>query len=82
MFLLDFPARPARLLADDLEAFPGRGPVHGRIIRELRAPPVDGFVLCRVEDRDLLLLHWWAANRPGAPWRIDLAAALASKVQA
>lgn len=72
MFHFLIAAESAKKLADDLQAFPYRGPVHDRIIAELRKLPEDyeddgsGFsgphVLCHIEPRDRVVLDLWAVD--------------------
>jgi hypothetical protein len=73
-------AEAAKQLAADMEAYPFRGPVHDRIIAELRKPATDreddgsGFVgphvLCSVEPRDQAVLQFWTVDPTYAdrPW--------------
>ncbi|MHB8634224.1 MAG: hypothetical protein ACYDBQ_09715 [Thermoplasmatota archaeon] len=78
MFTFWMPADSARMLANDLEAYPVRGPVHERIIAQLR-PDTGDDVVCQVESRDEPVLAWWADMHPGAPWQPALTTALAMR---
>lgn len=80
-FLIE--ATAAAQLAADMQAFPFRGPVHDRIIAELRKPAQnlrdegDGFagphVLCQIELQDHAVVYLWSVDprygqASGRPW--------------
>jgi hypothetical protein len=84
MFYFLMPERSAGLLADDMAAFPYRGPVHDRIIAELRKPATrhaepceflrddDEECICSPEPRPEILCSLDARDEPVLThWSLD-----------
>lgn len=79
MFVFVLPAEAADALASAMEGFPFRGPVHDRIIEQLRSPGDHGEVKCQLSQADNTVLDLWSTHPDyaDAPWQADLADALA-----